>query len=51
MHYKNRKGENDLGPSIFKLRLSFDVLVSRNKVLLESSHYIETHLDVVAGDL
>ena len=32
----------------FKLRVSFDGLVSSKKVLLESSHRIETHLDVVA---
>ena len=32
---------------LFKLIFSFDGLVSSNKVLSESSHYIETHLDVV----
>ena len=31
----------------FKLRLSFDGLVSSNNVLLESSNRIETHLDVI----
>ena len=31
----------------FKLRVSFDELVSSKKVLSESSHRIETHLDVV----
>ena len=30
-----------------KLRLSFDGLVNRKKVLSESSHSIETHIDVV----
>ena len=30
-----------------KLRVSFDGLVSSNKVLSESSHHIESHLDVV----
>ena len=30
-----------------KLRVSFDGLVSINKVLSESSHHIESHLDVV----
>ena len=32
---------------LFKLRLSFDGLVSSNNVLLESSNRIETHLDVI----
>ena len=31
----------------FKIRVSFDVLVCSNKVFSESSHCIETHLDVV----
>ena len=31
----------------FKLRVSFDGLLSRNEVFLESIHRIETHLDVV----
>ena len=31
----------------FKLRVSFDGLVSRKKVLSESIHIIETHIDVV----
>ena len=31
----------------FKLRVSFDGLVIRKEVLYESSHRIETHLDVV----
>ena len=30
-----------------KLRVSFDGLVIRNKVLSKSSHRIETHIDVV----
>ena len=30
-----------------KLRVSFDVLVTRKEVFLESSHRIETHIDVV----
>ena len=32
----------------FKIRVSFDGLVSRNKVLFDSIHFIEAHLDVVA---
>ena len=31
------------------LGVSVDGLVNRNKVLLESIHFIETHLDVVVG--
>ena len=31
----------------YKLRVYFDVLVTRNKVFSESSNYIDTHLDVV----
>ena len=31
----------------FKLRVSFDVLITREEVLLESSHRIETYLDAV----
>ena len=31
----------------FKFRVSFDVMVSREKVLSESFHRIETYLDVV----
>ena len=30
-----------------KLRVSFDKLVSRNKVLSESSHRIDTHIDLL----
>ena len=32
---------------ICKLRVSFDGLVTRKKVLLDYSHLLETHLDVV----
>ena len=32
---------------LFKLRVYFDGLLSRKKVLSESSHHIETHLDVI----
>ena len=32
---------------LFKLRVSFDGLVSRKEVFSESSNRIETHLDVV----
>ena len=32
---------------LFKLRVSFDGLVSRNKLFSDSSHLIETHVDVV----
>ena len=32
---------------LFKLIVSFDVLVIRKKILLIYSHRIETHLDVV----
>ena len=31
----------------FKIRVCFDGLVSRKKVLYDSSHLIETHIDVV----
>ena len=30
-----------------KLRVSFDCLVIRKEIFLDSSHHIETHLDVV----
>ena len=36
---------------LFKLRVSFDVLISRNKVFLESSHHVETHIDVLVEAL
>ena len=32
---------------LFKLRLSFDGLLTRRQVLFESSHCIDTHIDVV----
>ena len=32
---------------LFKLRVSFDGLAIRKKILLESSYHIETHLGVV----
>ena len=32
---------------LFKLRVSFGELVSSKKVFSESSHHIETHIDVV----
>ena len=35
------------GKLFFKVRVSFDVLISRKKVFWDSSHRIETHLDVV----
>ena len=35
----------------FKIRLSFDGLVRRKKVLSESSYCIDTHIDVVVGVL
>ena len=31
----------------YKLRVSFDGIVSRKKVLYKSNHCIETHIDVV----
>ena len=31
----------------FKIRVSFDILIIRNKVFLESSRSIERHIDVV----
>ena len=31
---------------LFKLRVSFDGLVTRKEVFSESSHHIEAHLDV-----
>ena len=35
----------------FKLIVSFDVLVTRKEVLSESSHCIESYLDVIVEDL
>ena len=35
------------GEVFFKLRLSFDILVIIKKLFSESSHHIETHIDVV----
>ena len=32
---------------LFKLRVSFDGLLSRKRVFSESSHHIDRHLDVV----
>ena len=32
---------------LFKIRFYFDGLVIRNEVITESSHRIETHIDVV----
>ena len=32
---------------LFKLRVSFDGLVTREEIFSESSHHIEAHLDVV----
>ena len=32
---------------LFKVRVSFDGLVSRNKVFSESIHLIDTYIDVV----
>ena len=32
---------------LFKLRVSFDGLVIRKEVFSESSHHIESHLDVI----
>ena len=46
-HSKNRKGDHDLGKVFFKLRVTFDGLVSRKKVFSNSIHYIDTHIDVV----
>ena len=36
---------------LFKLRVYFYVMVRRKKILLESSHRIETHIDVVLESL
>ena len=47
VHSKNSNGKNDLVLNIFKLKVTFDRLVIRNKIFLESSHHIETHIDVV----
>ena len=44
---KNRKSEIDLGRNIFQNQSVFDGLVIRKKVLLKSSHRIETHINVV----
>ena len=35
------------GEVFFKLRVSFNVLLSRKKFFLDSSRFIETHIDVV----
>ena len=32
---------------LFKLKVSFDLMVSRKKVLYESSHQIDTYIDVI----
>ena len=48
VNLKNRKGDQDLGWSFLKLRVYFDGLVNRNKVLSQSIHRIETNLGVVA---
>ena len=36
---------------LFKIRVYLNVQVIRKKVFLESSHYIETYLDVLVGVL
>ena len=46
-HSRSRKGDRDLGKSIFKLIVSFDALVFKKDVFSESSHCIETYIDVV----
>ena len=46
-HYKNRKGDHDLGEVFFKLRVFLNILLIRKKVFSYSSHRIETHLNVV----
>ena len=32
---------------VYKLRVSFDVLITRKEVFSDSSHWIETHIYVV----
>ena len=46
-HSNNRKSDHNLGQIFFKIRVSFFGLVSKNKVFLEFSHFIERHIDVV----
>ena len=46
-HSRIRKGYRDLGQSIIQTQSVFGGLVIRREVLSESSHRIETHLDVV----
>ena len=43
----NGKDDHDMGQIIIQPKVSFDGMVVRKKVFLESSHQIETHLDVV----
>ena len=45
--FNNRKGESNLGRTILKTHSVFNKLLSSKKVFLESSHYIETNIDVV----
>ena len=46
-HSRSRKGDRNMGKSIFKLRVYFDGLVIRKEVFSEPSNSIETHLDVI----
>ena len=47
VHSNNKKGDHDRDEVFSELRVYFDVLVRRNKVFSESSHCIETYIDVV----
>ena len=47
VHFNNRKGDHDMGKLFLKLRVSFGGLLRSKKVLSESSHRIETHIDAV----
>ena len=50
MHSKNRNGDHDM-VFFFNLRVTFDKMINRNKVLLDNSNFIETHIDVVIESL
>ena len=45
--YNNIKGDHDLGRFVIQTQMFFDELVGIKKVLLYSSHCIDTHIYVV----
>ena len=46
-HSKNREVITIWDEVFFKIRVYFDGMISRKKVFSESSHRIDTHIDVV----